>query len=182
MRNTIEGIKHFFEKWDWKYDYTEKNENHAVFSSGVSMNNAIGNLRIFIVVHKNYYTVNTILNNVVEEKYYNQVSEYLHRANFGLNNGNFEFDFEDGEVRYKTYVNFDGVELSDSIIEDSILVPVFMFDKYGKNLLRLMLGDGDPKKLIEAAETDKAASETKKQSFTDLYFPIVPTLLECLFT
>ena len=160
MRNTIEGIKHFFEKWDWKYTYKEKNENHTIFSSGVNMNNALGNLRIFIVVRKDYYIVNTILNNVVEEKYYNQVSEYLHRANYGLNNGNFEFDYEDGEIRYKTYVNFDGVELSDSIIEDSILVPVFMFDKYGKNLLRLMLGDGNPKELIIDAETDETTSET----------------------
>lgn len=118
------------------------------------MNNALGNLSIYIVVRKDYYVVNTILNNFVEEKYYNQVSEYLHRANYCLNNGNFEFNFKDGEIRYKTYVNFDGIVLSDSIIEDSILVPVFMFEKYGKNLLRLMLGDGNPQKLIEDAETN----------------------------
>ena len=52
------------------------------------MNNALGNLSIYIVVRKDYYVVNTILNNFVEEKYYNQVSEYLHRANYFLQRHN----------------------------------------------------------------------------------------------
>ena len=34
------------------------------------------------------------------------------------------------------------------------MIPIFMFDKYGKNLLRLMLGEGNPKELIEEAEKE----------------------------
>lgn len=154
MKHTIDLIKNFFEKGNWKYDYKEYDETHVVFSSGVNMNNAIGSLRIFVVVRQDYYLVNVLFNSAVEEKYYNQVAEYLHRANYGMNNGNFEFDFEDGEVRYKTFANFDGVQLSDDIVTDSILIPIFMFDKYGKNLLRLMLGEGNPKELIEEAEKE----------------------------
>lgn len=157
MKHTIELIKSFFEKGEWNYNQKEYDEKHVVFSSGVNMNNAIGNLRIFVIVRQDYYIVNVILNSAVEGKYYNQVAEYLHRANYGMNNGNFEFDFEDGEIRYKTYVNFEGIQLSDDIVADSILVPIFMFDKYGKNLLRLMLGEGNPKELI--AETEKEALE-----------------------
>lgn len=33
------------------------------------------------------------------------LSELLTRANYGLANGNFEMDFQDGEIRYKTYVD-----------------------------------------------------------------------------
>lgn len=153
MKHTIKLIKNFFEKGEWKYDCKEYDDGtRVVFYSSINMNNAIGHLRIFVIVRKDYYVVNVILNSKVEEKYYNQVAEYLHRANFGMNNGNFEFDFDDGEIRYKTYINFEGIELSDDVVTDSILAPIFMFDKYGKNLLRLMLGEANPKELIEEIE------------------------------
>lgn len=80
MKHTIDLIKNFFEKGNWKYDYKEYDETHVVFSSGVNMNNAIGSLRIFVVVRQDYYWVNVLFNSAVEEKYYNQVAEYLHRA------------------------------------------------------------------------------------------------------
>ena len=126
------------------------------------MNSAIGNLKIFIIVRQDDYMVNVVLNSVVEEIYYKQVAEYLHRANYGLINGNFEFDFNDGEVRYKTYVNFAGIQLSDDVISDSILIPVFMFEKYGKNLLRLMLSKANPKRLIEEVEKEASATPDTK--------------------
>ena len=39
------------------------------------------------------------------------MAEFLTRANYGLRIGNFEMDFEDGEVRYKSSVDFEGIEL-----------------------------------------------------------------------
>ena len=40
------------------------------------------------------------------------VSEYVTRANYGLRIGNFELDYGDGEVRYKSSLNFEGQDLS----------------------------------------------------------------------
>jgi Zn ribbon nucleic-acid-binding protein len=40
-----------------------------------------------------------------------EVSHFLTRANYGLAAGNFELDFEDGEVRYKTALHVHGEEL-----------------------------------------------------------------------
>lgn len=163
MENTIKLIKDFFKQGEWKYSYKKLSEKRAMFSSNINMNNVIGNLHIFIFVHRDYYIVNAVLNSFVEECYYAQVSEYLHRANCGLPTGNFEFDFDDGEVKFKTYVSFEGVQLSADVVEESILLPVFMFDRYGKNLLRLMLGEGNPKKLIEEAEMETSTSDNVEQ-------------------
>ena len=153
MKKTIELIKCFFDEGNWKYSHKEHDEGKVVvFSTGVNMNNAIGNIRVFVIVHQDHYIVNAHLNSTVEKEYYTQVAEYLHRANYGMSNGNFEFDFDDGEVQFKTYVNFDKIELSKEVVTDSIIIPIFMFDKYGKNLLRLMLGKADPKELIDEIE------------------------------
>ena len=149
MKKTMELIENLFADLDWKYTYNSKN---SVIKTGINMNNALGNLDIYILLRKNSYSVLVCLNNHVEKKYLQQVSEYLHRVNFGLNNGNFELDYEDGEIRYKTFVSFENIELSKDIIEDSILLPLAMFEKYGLNLLLLMLQEADPKLLADAAD------------------------------
>lgn len=149
MEKTMELIEKFFNNLEWKYAYDSKK---SIINTGINMGNALGNIDIYIKLRKSSYSVLVCLNNNVEKKYIQQVSEYLHRVNFGLNNGNFELDFEDGEIRYKTFVSFENIELSEDIIEDSILVPIAMFEKYGINLLRLMLQEADPKELADSAE------------------------------
>ncbi len=153
MKTTAQKIESFFKEKGWKYDCPRQEEDRILFTTGVNMGNVLGKLRIVIFLREDCYVVNAILNSFVEKERYAQVAEYLHRANYATLNGNFEFDYDDGEIRYKTYTNFDGdAVLSKEVIEESIFVPVFMFDEYGKNLLRLMIGPGDPKQLIEEAE------------------------------
>lgn len=149
MKDAINLIKQFFDSNEWKYDFIE---DKNAFTANINMNNIVGVLRIYIFVKDTEYRVYAVLNSIVEEKAYSKVAEYLHRANYGLFNGNFEFDYRDGEVRYKTYVNFEKTTLSASIIEDSIFMPIFMFEKYGENLFRAMLGDANPEQLINDIE------------------------------
>ena len=153
MENTIQLIKEFFEKNKWKYEYVE---DKNVFISSINMNGIIGVLRIYIFVRDTDYRVYAVLNSNAEESAYSRVAEYLHRANYGLHNGNFELDYRDGEIRYKTYVSFEGATLSPSVVEDSIFMTIFMFEKYGKNLFRAMLGSEDPEVLVLDAEKPSA--------------------------
>lgn len=43
-----------------------------------------------------------------DEEMMAQMSEFLHRANYGLKNGCFEFDYEDGEIGFRSYIDCDG--------------------------------------------------------------------------
>lgn len=125
-----------------------------LFTTNINMNNMLGTLEIYIKIHKNSYVVYVVLNSKIEEPFYDKIAEYLHRANYGMRNGNFEMDYTDGEIRYKTFVGFEGIKLSAKIVERSILVPIFMFEKYGINLYRIILDDDDPKQLIENVEEE----------------------------
>ena len=145
----FEMIHGFFKKIGWKYDFIEEEET---FYSGLSMNGAIGSIRLVINVHNQYYKVYAILPAKADKEHLSIVAEYLHRANFDLNSGNFEFDYSDGEIRYKTFVEFRGVEFGEDVVEKSIIIPILMFDKYGKGILKSMLDSGIPEKLIEEAE------------------------------
>lgn len=164
MEQVINLIKSFFDTGKWQYHYREKDK---VFLSGVNMNNVLGTLKIQILIDKDYYTVYVYLPAKAEKSCFDKVSEYLHRANFGLQNGNFEIDYEDGEIRYKSFVDFENTKLSKDIVAKSIIMPIFMFDRYGRGLIKLMLNEGDPKELIQEAEKDyiqKEDSEKKEDN------------------
>ena len=46
-----------------------------------------------------------------------EVSQLLTRANYGLAAGNFELDFEDGEIRYKTVLQIQGEGLDAAVVK-----------------------------------------------------------------
>jgi hypothetical protein len=57
--------------------------------------------------------------NAPEEKR-TAVAELLTRANFGLYLGNFEMDWDDGEIRYKTSVAVEGAELTPALVKQVV--------------------------------------------------------------
>ena len=57
-------------------------------------------------------------------------AELITRANFGLVIGNFEMDFADGEVRYKTSLDVEGDRLSDVLLLQLIHANLSIVDTY----------------------------------------------------
>lgn len=48
------------------------------------------------------------------------VAEFITRANYGMRIGNFELDLRDGEVRYKSSLDFEGATLTPALIQHTI--------------------------------------------------------------
>ncbi|MGH2410076.1 MAG: YbjN domain-containing protein, partial [Chloroflexota bacterium] len=58
------------------------------------------------------------------------MAEFLTRANYGLPIGNFELDFEDGEIRFKTSIDLEEVEPNPLLVKHVIYANVIMMDRY----------------------------------------------------
>ncbi len=58
------------------------------------------------------------------------MAEFLTRANYGLIIGNFELDFGDGEIRYKTSLDVEGDRLSQASIKQLVYTSVLTMDQY----------------------------------------------------
>ncbi|MEN9935191.1 MAG: hypothetical protein RLZZ387_1770 [Chloroflexota bacterium] len=69
-----------------------------------------------------------------------EVAEFITRANYGLRIGNFELSFEDGEVRYKSSIDFEDETLTNSLIRNVIYPAVRIMDEYLPGLLRVAFG------------------------------------------
>ncbi|MGC9468218.1 MAG: YbjN domain-containing protein [Anaerolineae bacterium] len=80
------------------------------------------------------------------------VARFLTRANFGLRIGNFEMDYNDGEVRYKSSIDFEGEILTPGLIRNAIYPAVHTMDVYLPGLLAVMYGNTSPDAAIEEIE------------------------------
>lgn len=85
----------------------------------------------------------------VEEAARPAVAEFITRANYGLWVGNFEMDWSDGEVRYKSSLDFEGVALTSELIRNAISPAVQMMVCYLPGLLDVMAGKPPARALSE---------------------------------
>ncbi len=91
--------------------------------------------------------------NIPEEKRA-AVAEYLTRANYGLIIGNFEMDYNDGEVRYKTSIDVEGDRLTLALIKQAVYANVFTFDRYLPGLEAVISGEKTPLEAVMEIERE----------------------------
>lgn len=80
------------------------------------------------------------------------VVEFLTRANYGMRIGNFEFDYSDGEIRYKSSFDFEKSILTPQLIKNTIYPAVSTMDRYLPGLMSVMYGGKSPEEAIVEIE------------------------------
>lgn len=83
------------------------------------------------------------------------VAEYITRANYGMWIGNFELDYEDGEVRYKSSVHYEGTTLAEPLIRNAVQDSLQTMEEYLPGLRDVIEGRASPAEAIAAIETDE---------------------------
>ena len=68
------------------------------------------------------------------------VAEFMHRLNYGLLIGNFEMDFNDGEIRFKTSIDVEGGELTFELARNTVYANVLQFDQYLATIYAVLHG------------------------------------------
>lgn len=80
------------------------------------------------------------------------MAEFIARANYGLRIGNFEMDFEDGEVRFKTSLHLRPDCTPNGMIEQAIYDNGLTMDHYLPGIMRVMFSDTPPQQIIQEIE------------------------------
>ncbi len=79
-------------------------------------------------------------------------AEYLTRANYGLHVGNFELDFSDGEVRFKSSIDFEDETLTFTWIRNTVYPAVQLMNRYFPGLMMVIYGEKTPAEAIQIIE------------------------------
>ena len=146
----VDAVRDWLDGDDWHYEYDA--EKHLI-KMGITLKSKIKSGRIFVDIKKDCYAVYLCAPISGDKDNLGELLKYVAMANYGLLNGNFEVDVRDGEIRYKTFVNCDGLEsLSPAVIQDSIYVGCLMMDRYGDGIAALALGFSDADTEIKKAE------------------------------
>ncbi len=80
------------------------------------------------------------------------VSEFINRANYGLVIGNFELDFSDGEMRFKTSLDVEGDFLRPVLLHNLIHANIAQMDHYLPGILKVALEGADPAQTVAEIE------------------------------
>jgi hypothetical protein len=59
-----------------------------------------------------------------------KLAEFITRANYAMTIGNFELDYSDGKIRYKTSIDVEGDRLTPALIKRLVYTNVAMMDEY----------------------------------------------------
>ncbi|WP_228845463.1 YbjN domain-containing protein [Phototrophicus methaneseepsis] len=82
-------------------------------------------------------------------------AEFLTRANYGMIIGNFEMDYDDGEIRYKTSIDVEGEELTPPLIRQVVYSNVVITDRYLPGVMKVIYGDQTPADIIQEIESQE---------------------------
>jgi len=150
MGRIFEGMNRFFTADDWKFSQLEGKE---ILRMGFSGDN--GQWTCFAQAREEqeqfvFYSSCPV--KAPEEKRH-ALAEFLTRANWGLVVGNFEMDYTDGEVRYKTSISVkDGEVLAPGLIKHAVYPNVLTMDQYLPGIMAVLYGDVSPADAIAKVE------------------------------
>lgn len=81
------------------------------------------------------------------------MADFLTRANYGLYIGNFEMDYNDGEIRFKTSIDVEGDRLSFDLMKRLVYDNVGVMDKYLPGIMTIIYGGASPTEAIAKVES-----------------------------
>ncbi|HAJ74022.1 MAG TPA: hypothetical protein DCM49_04400 [Lachnospiraceae bacterium] len=147
-------IRGFLTSDDWNYSFDEK---HGYIQFGLNLHSRIKNIKYIVDVGENYflvYAVSPIGGDASDQEMMRRLSEFIVRANYGLRNGNFELDMNDGEIRYKSFVDCRNIRPSVEVIKSSVYCPAAMYERYGSGMAEIIFNDVNAKEAIDKCEND----------------------------
>lgn len=146
IANTL--ISHMEEE-EYKYEFDKEN---GLINMSFKIKSKLGRVKFVLNIFKDFYVSYAHIDLNADEDSRKEVAEYLTRANYGMSLGNFELDMSDGEIRYKVAIDCDHCQLSSQMIEDSLYNPILMFQRYGDEMIKVMMGTESAEEAIKIAE------------------------------
>lgn len=151
----FEAVGQFLEADGWHPQHISDNHVYRVYFAGVNGELAcFGQVRVDLEQFL-FYVVMPV-RAPAERRL--PMAEFITRANYGLRIGNFEMDFDDGEVRYKASLDFEGEALTDNFIRGVVYPAVQTMDRYLPGLLAVIYGGKTPEQAVAEIE-DGGAEE-----------------------
>ncbi|HUP86926.1 MAG TPA: YbjN domain-containing protein [Acidimicrobiales bacterium] len=143
----IDAVREYFSSEDWPVMETEDGVLETAFEGTTTA----WPVRIHVFDEDARVVFISAFPAPVDDDLRSAVGEFCHRANFGLAIGNFELDYDGGEVRFRTSIDVEGSTADQAMVRNVMVANVLTMDRYVPGLLAVLAGS-DPADAIEDVE------------------------------
>ena len=150
--NIANAVCDFLNEDDWHFSFDQE---RGIFKFGLRLNGKLKKINYIVDIKDDEYLVYAISPLGADEEdseMMANMAEFICRANYGLKMGNFELDFDDGEVRFKVHVLCKGITPTVEMIKRSIYCPASMFKRYGSGIVDIIFGNASGKDAVDKCE------------------------------
>ncbi|MBD2003761.1 MULTISPECIES: YbjN domain-containing protein [Cyanophyceae] len=135
MSEIFEAVINFFKENNWLFFQMEQEPALQMSFQGEN-----GQWMCFVKVREEqeqliFYSISPVK---VPENKRLVMAEFLSRANFGLSIGNFELNFADGQIRYKTSIAAKGNGVNSALIGQLIFANLLTMDEYLPGIMSII--------------------------------------------
>ncbi len=153
MNLAFETIKQFFSEDEW---FFVEEEDKSVSALQLRMNHWGENGRFSCMAEYNekqriFYFYSYFPINIPPEKRA-KMAEFITRVNYGMRIGNFEMDIEDGELRFRTSIDFENSDLTYPLVSNHVYPNVWMMDRYLPGLFSVVYSEKSPEEILLTIE------------------------------
>lgn len=146
----LKTVEEFIIKIGWQPQKTSIDEVLLVDfeSEGIPISNVLFDVRVDYERFLCYFN----FKDTVSKKKQLQVIEFITRANFDLVIGNFELDMDSGIVRFKSSIDFTGIELNQTLIRNTVKSAMDVVEDYAEAMVKVLTGKIKARNAIQEIE------------------------------
>ncbi|HYV90384.1 MAG TPA: YbjN domain-containing protein [Chitinophagales bacterium] len=136
-----EVLKKYFDDKGWKYSNAE---SESIFFFGISGVNLTIHCTADLDEEKKRFLFCTEASVSVPEEKRRDIAELLTRFNYGTFLGNFEMNFENGRIQFRTSIVYDSIELTDILLGNLIMNNIISMDLSFPSIQKVLEEDQTP--------------------------------------
>lgn len=153
MSTILDTVIEFFEEDDWSF---ERVDDADYLRLGFEGKHGSWMCIARVIEQYDQMIFYSVLQFNVPEERRRDVCEFITRANYGIFFGNFEMDWSDGEVRYKTMVDVEGGALTINMVRSVVHANLFIVDRYLNGLMSVVNSEKSPALAVAESKNPEA--------------------------
>lgn len=153
MAGIMAMARQFFVEDDWKF---QEIEGADTLRMGFNGHNGTWTCYAQAREADEQFVFYSVIPALVPEAKRPAMAEFLHRANYGLRIGNFEIDYSDGEIRYKTSIDVEGDRLTPQLVKMLVYANLTTCDRYFGGIMKVLYTETAPFDAIQEIENPPA--------------------------
>ncbi|MGC1248946.1 MAG: YbjN domain-containing protein, partial [Spirulinaceae cyanobacterium] len=145
----VEVVESFFKGENWQFQQLENATLHLLFQGKNSQFNCYARAR----EAQQQFVFYSLAPTKVPVRKRRILGEFVARANLGMIIGNFELDFNTGEIRYKTSIDVTNNVINQETLHQLVYTNVLTMDQYLLGIKSVISGQLSPEAAISQIET-----------------------------